>query len=215
MLRDALAYPARGDGTVKRVGLGGALLLLSTLVLPAFLLYGYFLRVLGSAASGETEPPDFDEWGEMFVDGLRVFVVVLAYLLPVFLMTFVMPIVYTFVVPMGSSVGDPSTAAVGMFVMLFVVLVPLTLLAYYLLPAALVGLALSGNVGGAFDVESIGAVARSREYFLGMVLAAVVVVVGGFLTTLLWIVIVGIFLTFYLYVSVAYVAGRSVARAAG
>lgn len=215
MFSQALAYPKRGDGAVKRLFVGGILLLLSILVLPAFLLYGYFLRVLGSTASGETEPPDFDDWGEMFVDGLKVFVVILVYLLPVYVMAFVVPVLYTFVVPMGTSVQGPSSAAAGMFVMLFVVLTPLTLIAYYLMPAALVGLALSGEIRGAFDVESIGRIARSREYFLGMVLAAVVAVLGGLIATLLWLVIVGVFLHFYLYVSVSYIAGRSVAKATG
>ena len=215
MLRDALAYPTRGDGAWKRIGVGGALLLPSILVLPGFLLYGYFLRVLGSTASGETEPPDFDDWGGMFVDGLKVFVVIFAYLLPVYVLGVVLPVVYTFLVPMGSSMQGSSSVAVGMFVMLFVALAPLTFLAYYLMPAGLVGLALSGNLRGAFDVESIGTIARSREYFLGMLLAAVVAVVGSLVASFLWIIVVGVFLHFYLFLSVSYIAGRSVAKAAG
>lgn len=215
MLGDALSYPRRGDGAAKRIFVGGALLLLSFLLLPASLLYGFFLRVLGATARGETEPPDFDDWGGLFVDGLKVFVVFLVYLLPVYVMAVVVPVVYTSLVPMGTSVLGPSTAAAGMFVMAFVVLTPLTLLAYYLVPAELVGLALSGDLGGAFDVESIGTIARSREYFLGMLLAAVVAVLGGLVTTLLWVVLVGVFLHFYRYVSVSYIAGRSVAKAAG
>lgn len=215
MLREAIAYPIRGEGAGKRLFVGGVLVLLSILVVPAFFLYGYFLRVLESTARGGTEPPTFDGWRELFVDGFKAFVVVLAYLLPVYVLAVVLPAVYTFVVPMGSSGQEPSSAAVGLFVFVLVVVTPLTLLAYYLMPAGLTGLALSGEVSAAFDVESVGTIARSRAYFVGMLLAAAVAVVGGFVATLLWIVVVGFFLQFYVYLSVAYVAGRSVGKAAG
>ena len=49
------------------------------LIVPAFLSMGYLFRVLKLSIDGVDNLPDFERWGEMFVDGLKVFVVQLTY----------------------------------------------------------------------------------------------------------------------------------------
>jgi hypothetical protein len=50
---------------------------------------GYFFRILKSSIAGFDELPDFDEWGEMFIDGLKMFVVQFVYLLIPLIVIFV------------------------------------------------------------------------------------------------------------------------------
>jgi len=58
------------------------LILISFLITPVFLVYGYYL-VLKVTVAGFDELPDFDEWGDMLIDGLKVLIVGIVYMLPV------------------------------------------------------------------------------------------------------------------------------------
>lgn len=78
IISDSLSYPSQDW---KKVLILGILTIISILVIPAFLVMGYFFRILKSSIAGFDELPDFDEWGEMFIDGLKIFVVQFVYLL--------------------------------------------------------------------------------------------------------------------------------------
>lgn len=78
IISDSLSYPSQDW---KKVLIFGILFLISFLIIPAFLVMGYFFRVLKGSIAGFDELPDFDEWGEMFIDGLKIFVVQFVYFL--------------------------------------------------------------------------------------------------------------------------------------
>ncbi|MEF8856843.1 MAG: DUF4013 domain-containing protein, partial [Haloplanus sp.] len=91
-----VTYPTNSDDWIKTVLIGGALTLLSILIIPAFLVYGYVLRGLRAGMADEKEPPVFDDWGTLLKEGVIAFVVVLVYqLIPLIVMT----------VTVGGSVG--------------------------------------------------------------------------------------------------------------
>lgn len=79
MFGEALRFPIAGDSALKNLLIGGVLGLLGFLLVPAFFVQGYLVRVLRVAVDGGDEPPVFDEWGDLLVDGLKLFVVTLAY----------------------------------------------------------------------------------------------------------------------------------------
>ena len=79
MLEDALRYPLNSEDRVATLIIGGLLLVFSFLLIPAFILQGYLLRVLGSAAAGDEAAPSFTDWGGLLVDGLKLLVVSLVY----------------------------------------------------------------------------------------------------------------------------------------
>lgn len=79
VVSDSFRYPS---SDWKKVVVLGILFLLSFLIIPAFLVLGYVFRVLKASLAGLNELPEFEEWGEMFVDGIKVFVVYLIYFLP-------------------------------------------------------------------------------------------------------------------------------------
>lgn len=72
----ALSYPAR-DGYEPFL-LGSIFALVGSVVpLLALFTYGYTFRVTGAAADGRTDPPEFDDFLGLFVDGLRATVALL------------------------------------------------------------------------------------------------------------------------------------------
>ncbi len=59
------------------------------LLIPGIFSLGYLFRVLKDTLNGSDQIPDFDGWWEMFIDGLRVTLVVLIYTIPVILVTLI------------------------------------------------------------------------------------------------------------------------------
>jgi len=71
----------KSDDAIRTIAIGGLLSLLAFLVVPVFILAGYFIRVLNRTAGGDEVPPVFDEWGELAVTGLQAVLIGVAYAL--------------------------------------------------------------------------------------------------------------------------------------
>jgi hypothetical protein len=221
MLEDALAYPRRDDDWLKTVLIGGAMVLLSFPILPALVVQGYYLRVIGQG-SGD-DPPAFTDWGELLVDGLKAFVIIFVYGAIPFLAGMVIPaFVGTFVLSLGSAAGSngAATGGVGVFgALLALVLVPLLLLAIaagiYLGPAGMALLAREGRIGAAFEWSQLKSVAFTRTYLVGWLVAAAVLFVGGILAGILSFLLVGFFVSFFVNVVAYRIVGVSVEDALG
>ena len=80
--KDALEYSAKDWKTLVILGV---ICLFSFLLLPAFLITGYNYRVINTAVhgviNGRDPMPNFDDVIDMFVDGVKVVIVELAYIL--------------------------------------------------------------------------------------------------------------------------------------
>lgn len=211
MLEDALGYPLRTDDRVATLIIGGALIVASVLVLPAFVLQGYLVRVLRSAASEEREAPSFTDWGELFVDGLKLVVVQAAYSLVISI-----PIVaaaVSFFVG-GAIGGDAGIAAFGTVSLLLLLLATLlSILVAYVLPAAMTNFALGGELSAAFDVEALREAALSGRYLVGVLFGVVLGVVINSVATPFVLVLIGIPALFYGQVVAYYCFGRGFAEA--
>ena len=86
IISDAVKYPS---SDWKKVIILGILFILSFVIIGIFFVLGYFLRILKSTIAGMDELPEFDDWGDMFVDGLKVLVVYFIYLLIPLIVIFV------------------------------------------------------------------------------------------------------------------------------
>lgn len=214
MFEESINYPREGGEGWKTIVIGGVLGFLSFLFIPVFLVLGYGARVLREAAADpETEQaPVFDEWGDMFMDGLRLFVVGLAYLL-VPLLVFGVTVGGLVIAVLTGSESLTIAAIVGALGG-FAVAGLLTLLVYYFLPAALTFVAMSGSIGDGFDVGRIRALVTTREYALRWLVALGVLVVVGAITSVLGATGIGAlvvpFVTFYGMVSAYYLYGGAV-----
>lgn len=79
VISDSIRYPSTNWKNVIVLGL---LFMFSFLIVPVFLLYGYVFRVIKASLAGIEGLPDFEEWGEMLVDGIKMFLVHIIYMLP-------------------------------------------------------------------------------------------------------------------------------------
>lgn len=216
MLGDALSYPKSGDEWVKRILIGGTLTLIGAFIFITLLpVQGYLVRVLRSAAADEQVAPNFEEWGDLFVDGIKLILVQIVYLL--------VPIVVlvggAFVTGIGVfAAGDAPGlgTGVGLFgAVILLVGVLLGLVAIYLVPAALTNFAHEDSFGAAFDIATITDAAFTSEYVVALVLAFFVSFVLGIVAVLLSFILVGFFIQFYVQVAVFYLFGRGYARGLG
>jgi hypothetical protein len=192
MLGEALSYPRHGDDWLKRIGIGGLLIIFSWLVIPGILLYGYFVRILRSAAMEEEMPPAFDDWAGMLVDGLKLIVINIAY--------FIVPyavFLAAFFATSGSVVGTIVAFVAGIA----------SLVAAYTLPVAMTNFALHDSMGAAFEFRTVFSVAFTGRYLVAVILAIVVGGILSFIATILSVILVGLFLLFYVQVFGFYLQG--------
>ncbi|MFC7136914.1 DUF4013 domain-containing protein [Halobaculum litoreum] len=212
MLEDALRYPLNNDDRLATLVIGGLLLAFSFLIVPVFVLQGYLVRVLRSAAEGE-EAALLHGLGALIVDGLKLIVVGLVYGFAI-----AVPfVVATFVVGIGGATGsEAGLAAFGIVgVLLFLVATVVAILVTYLLPAALTNFALEGRIGAAFDVSAITEATLSSKYLIGVLLGVVLNAVIGTVAGPLVFLLVGIPLLFYGQVVSYYCFARGFAEATG
>lgn len=204
MLTDALAYPRSGDDPVKTILLGGILsfFLFAIFVLPVLVVVGYFVRILETTAHGDGEAPEFENWSELLIDGLKASVVGIVYYLPpvVLLMAAFVPMA------IGGGLSGPTPDAdtlTGAGVLTFVLLLTSVVLWFvvtYVLFAALANFANHDQLGAAFDVGTVADAAFSTDYFVAAVIAFVINATVSLLILLLTAVTFGLFYILYLFI---------------
>ncbi len=84
VIGDAVRYPSQDW---KNVIILGIISILSFLIIPAFIVGGYFFRIIKATIAGSDELPEFDDWGEMFIDGLKLIIVGIIYAIPIFIIS--------------------------------------------------------------------------------------------------------------------------------
>lgn len=184
-----------GDDAWKRILVGGVLVLLSPLVIPALLLFGYYTRVLRSTAMDPATVPRFSQWWDLFTDGLGFAAIAIVY-----------GIVPGAIVAAGGYVGAPGIATLGGL---------LALAVYYVLPAGLANYARTDELTGAFRPGPLGDMVLDSQYAVGWLGALAVLIVGGLLASVLTVAIVGVFVAFYVNVAAFHIYGEATAAAHG
>lgn len=203
MLEDGLSYPARGDW-IGRIAIGGLLLIFSVLLLPLFLVMGYLINVLKTTVNGDSEPPAFEAWGDLFVKGIVGTVISFVYSIVPFLIFGGIAVVFT---GLGGLVGgDGGGILAGIGFLTFLLAIPVVFLVYYMVPAALTNYAIEGKLGAAFEFGTLKPVLLSGEYLVAVLAPLVVAVLLWIVTGILSITIIGVvlvpFLQFYGQVAV-------------
>lgn len=192
----SVRYPMEHDDWVKTLLVGGLMLFFSFLLVPLFVAYGYIVRAIRRSLSGDAEPPVFEAWGDLLVEGLQAWVIGLIYLL--------IPLIVAGFTIGGSMLaiasGSESAAIIGAGGLWagFVVSGLLALVFGYLAVVALVNFADQERFGAAFDVETIRTVALHREYALAWLVSVglfFVVSLVGAIPFIGWV--IAPFATFY------------------
>ncbi|MUV87069.1 DUF4013 domain-containing protein [Natronomonas sp. CBA1123] len=211
MIEGAFNYPRESDDVVKTVVIGGLCLLFAWLLVPGFLALGYILRVIDRTSEGDDEPPVFDDYEAMIIDGAKAFVILFAYsLLPAIVAFLAIGIGF-----LGIAGGE-NTAALGGLALAAGLLVAfaLNLVVAYVTPAALANYTETRRIGSGFEFGTLRGVLFDRRYAVGWLTALVMVLIGGVIAGVLNVVpvlgsIVGVFVSFYFVVSAYYVIGHT------
>lgn len=217
MLDDALSYPRRGEGVLWRHLVGGVLMLLGVFFVPIFLVYGYLVRVIAGLADGDPDPPAWDDWGALFVDGLKYVVVAFLYGIPASVLGGLIAVFATGIA-VGIATDSPGLTLVFAVILgvLGLVTALVGILAGYLLPAAVVNFVIEDDLEAAFHLRTIVGNAVSWPYFAAWLKTIGVGIVLGIVGSLLLVVfLVGVLVFFYLAVVATYLLTEGYMRAAG
>lgn len=204
-LKELLRFPFRREGWEGRLAVGVGLLFASFLVpfLPAVFVYGYLIEVMrGAVEKGELELPEWDDWGQLFAEGLKALVVGFVYLLPgmavitvgfcLYCGTFA---IFPFMVEGGGAGGSVETAYslwvfLAMLIFFFSLAIGtlLSLLGAIPIPVAAANMASELRLGAAFRLRHFArALAANPAGFFGA-----------------WVVFFGLMALTYLMTAVAY-----------
>ena len=209
MLSESLTYLKNSDDVWKTIILGGVLLLFGFLLIPLFVVWGYVVQVLRRTARGDDEAPVFENWGELTLDGAKVFVILLAYSL--------VPAVVGATIVGGvliASGGDPGSSAAAVAALGGVLTLVLLVAVAYVTPAALANFAEKRRIGAGFAFETLRPVLASGMYAARWLLALGIVLVGSFVGGLFNAVpfigtVLGAIVAFYALVAAYYVIGHT------
>lgn len=185
---NALKYPLTD---FKKVLILGVLTILSSLIIPVFLVLGYGFKIIKSTMEdSSSELPDFNDWTSMFVDGLKVFAVLFVYsLIPgilILLGTWAAFLPMLTVPGAGSLLNSPSSldmvgSAAFAGIILWIVI-------NFILPVALANMVHYNKLSAAFKFGDI--VGKIREiggvdYLIWYVIILIVIGVVYFLSSFL------------------------------
>ena len=119
------------------------LLIFSCIIFPLYL--GYVLRI----CRGANPSPHLDNWGSMFIDGIKLFIVGLIYAIPVFILSYVL---FGSADMIRSSV-NPSTIGGLIIAVLMgaIILIIVTIITWLIVMTAGVRFARTNSIGEAFN----------------------------------------------------------------
>jgi hypothetical protein len=90
-VKKAIFFPFRGEKWGVKVLIGSALYFANFIIpiVPAIPLFGYFGRIMKRIIVQDEDPelPEWNDWGALFLDGIKLFGALLIYLLPALILT--------------------------------------------------------------------------------------------------------------------------------
>lgn len=185
IINDAIRYPS---SDWKKVIILGLLFLISFLIVPIFLVMGYTFRALKASIAGADELPEFDEWGDMFVDGLKIFVVQFVYFLIPALIILLGSWASIAAIASSGSMVDP-TAAFGLMGGTMIIGIILAIVLGLIATMGIANMAYyDSELGAAFRfseileiISKIGWVDYIIWYVVVMIIATIIAFIAGLL----------------------------------
>ena len=155
IIKNAVKYPFSG---IKNVLILGIIIFTIFFVgLTSFFLNGYFLRIIRSSLDGESKPPKFNNWIQIFLDGLKVFVVTVGYSLPLFLIFIILvsTIVFFQYMFLNSTATVIQHLVYGSFSIAAIIAILYVIIIIPIFLMALVHMVYNGEFNSAFEVRGI------------------------------------------------------------
>jgi len=155
MVVDTFKYPLTNDEYPKTLVIGSLLVVGSVFILPMFVLIGFFSRAVGNAIDGEPAP-QFSDYGELFVDGLKLAGISFVYLLGLVVLAGLASLVAS----INETAGFVGILMVALYYFGFV----------YFSTAIIYQFSRRGRIQDAFDLRAVGETAYSLHYFVVVLL---------------------------------------------
>jgi hypothetical protein len=153
------------EGWIGKIAIGAVILFFSFLIIPIFFLVGYQIAVARSVLDGDEHPlPAWDNWGQLFIDGVVVLIAQFIYALPLVLLSLCSWLV--FLVPaLGAGTDLEEALAGGALIGFLAIMCVIVLLAFalaFVVPALYVQYARNGDFGSMFRFAEVIEIARQN-----------------------------------------------------
>lgn len=193
------------------------------LIIPIvnFIGLGYILRIIKATLAGLDDLPDFDEVGDMFIDGLKILVVGIVYFIPVWIIAAIIGLILGAIFPASTTyyTSADATAIIGGMIASYAVIFIIGLIVGLIEIIAIANMAYyDGELGAAFrfsDILNYIATIGWGKYLIFYIILAIIGVVIGFIAMLVGVLLffVGMIITMPLAMSFIYMFGsRAVAN---
>ncbi len=193
IISDSIKYPS---SDWSKVLILGVIFIASILVVPILLVYGYLFRVIKATLAGLDELPEFDEIGEMFVDGLKIFVVGIVYAIPVAIISWIVGLITG--TGMGTTTAGLGPAMIGAFMASNMILIIVAIIIGLVEVVAIVNMAYyNGDLGAAFRFsEILDRIAQIGwgKYIVTYIVIAILSFIGFLIGVLTMFVLIGFIL---------------------
>lgn len=197
-LGKAFTFVFQDPRWLEKVLIGGLFWIATILLFGWFFILGYMARIVRNVAAGvDDRLPEWDDLGEMFTEGLKLFLVAFVWYLPIFLV--MVPLMVWAIV--FDEFGSPRMSELFAGCMVLTI-VPLGLLITFVLPAALVRTAVYRTVGAGLAIGPVFAFVRDN--FVNFLLAFIVYLAANFIGQMgIVIFCIGVFFTSFWGMAVA------------
>ena len=194
---------------LPKILMGGLFALASIFLIGIFFIYGYMARLARNVIKGVQYPlPEWDDLGEYFTEGLKLFAVALVYAIPVILIAGI-AIVPMIIINAGADNNEALRSFAGMSAScVWCVMFPISIALAVWMPAALLMVVVTGEFSAGFDFKRIWQFIRANVG--NYILAFVVWLVARFAASFGFILLcVGVFFTaFWAFCVAAYAFGE-------
>jgi len=186
-------FAFRDPRALSKFVIGSLMVVLIPLLgLGLFALLGFGVRTARGALRGDEHPmADWDDFGGILLDGIKVFGVIAGYTLAAVVMGLVLVAIGVFWALIGQSMGSPAvvaTSVVGSLTSIFF-LVFAALIAKALIPAGIVQLAATGRFTAAFRLnQNVGLIRANFGNYIVLLLSLILFAFIADLTVLLCLV---------------------------
>jgi hypothetical protein len=161
------------------------LMLIIATILLGLPLMGYVLKVL----RGEKPAPEVENWGTLFIDGIKLLIVYIIWMIPIIIVgAILMAVGFA-----GAMTGDPTAimAATGTMVIGLLVILILSIIIGLFAMIGIVRFARTGSIGEAFNFSAILATIRKIgwvPYIIAIIVLFVCGIVFGIVVGILMII---------------------------
>ncbi len=158
------------------LGLLFSWVLLIPLILAFAILSGYMVEIVRRVTRGEMSGlPEWDDWGKLLADGLKVLIIGIVYALPAIIISLCLGVPGGVLSENGEGLGGLFTFAASCLNFLW------SIVMYLLLPAAIARFAATDDLSAAFRFGDVIALVRNNlaTYLVTLVMAWVASIIAG------------------------------------